>query len=84
MVITVLQMKYKKKSSKKRDYEIFDQVKFKTELNSELNENVSNCPNFEDKFIEVQNKHAPMKKKILRANNLPYMTKEKQSCKGLN
>ena len=57
IVITVLKIKYKKYPQKKKDYKSFDRVKFKTELNPELNENVSNCHSFENKFIEVQNKH---------------------------
>ena len=30
---------------------------------------------FEITFLEVLEKHAPMKKKVLRANDKPYMTK---------
>ena len=31
--------------------------------------------NFENIFLEVLSKHSPLKKKILRANHAPYMTK---------
>ena len=37
-----------------------------------------NCENynaFETKFLEVLDVHAPLKKKIIRANEVPYMTK---------
>ena len=30
---------------------------------------------FEEKFLKVLNKHAPSKKKFIRANHAPYMTK---------
>ena len=30
---------------------------------------------FEQVFLEVLNTHAPIKRKLLRANNFPYMTK---------
>ena len=75
IVITALKMKYKKNPQEKKNYKSFDRVKFKTELNPELNKNVSNCHSFENTFIEVQNKHTPMEKKILRASHVPFMTK---------
>ena len=31
--------------------------------------------NFERNFLEVLNKHAPIKKKTVRANDKPFMTK---------
>ena len=30
---------------------------------------------FEEEFLKVLNKHAPLKKKFIRANHAPYMTK---------
>ena len=39
---------------------------------------VSNCDNytqFDTGFLDVLNVHAPLKKKMVRANEVPYMTK---------
>ena len=36
---------------------------------------VNDYSKFEEIFLEVLSKHAPSKKKILRANDKPYMTK---------
>ena len=36
---------------------------------------ISNYEQFENKFLEILNKHAPLKKKTLRANDAAYMTK---------
>ena len=34
-----------------------------------------NLSSFEESFLGVLNKHAPLKKKVLRANHAPYVTK---------
>ena len=36
---------------------------------------------FEKEFLKVLNKHAPLKKKFIRANHVPYMTKN--LCKAI-
>ena len=49
---------------------------FKVELDDELkNGIVTECSHFQNIFIQVLNNHAPAKKKILRFNNSPLMTK---------
>ena len=58
-----------------RDYKHFDRTKFKNNLNEKLSEGISNYKSFETTFIEVLNKHAPLRKKLLRANHAPYITK---------
>ena len=58
-----------------RDYKHFDRTKFKNNLNEKLSEGISNYESFETTFIEVLNKHAPLRKKFLRANHAPYITK---------
>ena len=58
-----------------RDYKFFDWTKFKNNLNEKLSEGISNNESFETTFIEVLNKHAPLKKKLFRANHAPYITK---------
>ena len=40
-----------------------------------LREAISNYESFEITFIEVLNKHAPLREKLLRANLVPYITK---------
>ena len=78
MVITVMKMSFKKHSPIERhyrDYKYFDRTKFKNNLNEKLSEGISNYESFETTFIEVLNKHAPLRKKLLRANHAPYITK---------
>ena len=82
MVITVMKMSFKKHSPIERhyrDYKYFDRSKFKNNLNEKLSEGISNYESFETTFIEVLNKHAPSRKKLLRANQAPYVTKTLES-----
>ena len=58
-----------------RDYKHFDWSKFKNNLNEKLSDGISNYESFETTFTEVLNKHAPLRKKHLRANHAPYITK---------
>ena len=59
-----------------RDYKNFDLYNFRTELRDELRMNSEkDYLHFEITFLNVLERHAPMKKKILRANSKPYMTK---------
>ena len=58
-----------------RDYKHFDRCKFKNNLNGKLSDGISNYESFETTFTEVLNKHAPLRKKHLRANHAPYITK---------
>ena len=58
-----------------RDYKHFDRSKFKNNLNEKLSDGISNYESFETNFTEVLNKHAPLRKKHLSANNAPYITK---------
>ena len=76
MVITVIKMPFKKHSPierHNRDYKYFDRSKSQNNLNEKLSEGISNYESFET--IEVLNKHALLRKKILRANHAPYITK---------
>ena len=66
-VITVKKISFKKHSpiaDNYRDYKYFDRTKFKNNLNKKLNEGISNYELLETTFIEVLNKHAPLKKEI--------------------
>ena len=37
--------------------------------------NCKNCSEYEGRFLEVFNMHVPLKEKVVRANEVPYMTK---------
>ena len=59
-----------------RYYKNFDQDIFSQKLCTSLSsETVLNYTSFEENFLGVLNKHAPLKKKLLCANNPPYVTK---------
>ena len=59
-----------------RDYKRFDQKKFETELKVKLNSETNlSYSTFQAAFLEVLNKIAPVKVKILRSNNNAFMTK---------
>ena len=59
-----------------RDYKNFDQDIFSQEVCTSLSsETVLNYTSFEENFLGVLNKHAPLKKKVLRANHASYATR---------
>ena len=59
-----------------RDYKNFDQDIFSQELRTSLfPETVHDYTSFEKNFLGLMNKDAPLKKKVLRANHAPYVTK---------
>ena len=59
-----------------RDYKAFDQNTFETRLQSKLtSETTINCSQFQSMFLETLNNIAPVKMKILRYNNNPFMNK---------
>ena len=59
-----------------RDYKNFDQDTFSQELCTSLSsETVLDYTSFEETFLGVLNKHAPFKKKVLRANHAAYVTR---------
>ena len=59
-----------------RDYKQFDSSKFKNELKSVLTkENIESCTKFDEQFLKVLNSHAPLKRKLLRTNHAPYVSK---------
>ena len=81
LVVTVLKMYYKKQKPKifqYRNYKIFNEESFKNELNRELtliDLNNAELADFQDIYLSVLNKHAPVKHKYIRANNSNFMTK---------
>ena len=79
MVVTVLKTSFEKAKAKEiryRDYKNFDKDQFKTMLRKDLSTGkISSYKDFETVFLSVLNKHAPLKYKKVRANQVPYMTK---------
>ena len=78
MVTTVLKETFQRSSPKElvyRDYKNSDRLTFKRELEEKLNQQINEYKHFEQIFLEVLNTHAPIKRKLLRANHVPYMTK---------
>ena len=70
-----------------RNYKYFDFRKFNRNLKEEFSrEYVDSCSKFDEIFLKVLNRHAPLKKKMLRANHAPYVSKAlrkaimKRSC----
>jgi exonuclease III len=79
MAVTVMKTTFPKAQPKiiyYRDYKNFDLSKFRAELREELKKTEEQGYfHFEMTFLRVLEKHAPMKQKVLRANDKPYMTK---------
>ena len=58
-----------------RDYNWFDVKLFKEDLDKNLkSNNTVDFSDFQNTFITALHKHAPIKKKILRFNNSPFMS----------
>ena len=79
MIVTVIKMTFQKVKPKEilyRNFKHFDKIRFKTEVKEKLIRNKSlNYETFEQLFMDTLEKHAPLKKKIVRANQAPYITK---------
>ena len=78
MIATSFKMTFPKSKPKEklyRDMKNFDRDLYRAELKSELEKIDSKYESFEDTFTALLDIHAPMKKKILRANEKPYVTK---------
>ena len=58
-----------------RDYKNFDRVIFKRELEDKLNQQINEYKHFEQIVLEILNIYAPIKKKLLNANHVSYLTK---------
>ena len=65
-----------------RDYKNFDQDIFSQELCTSLSsETVLDYTSFGENFLGVLNKHAPLKRKVLRANHAPYVKTLRKAIK---
>ena len=81
MIITVLKIYSKKREPitiNYRSYKRFDISKYKNDLKQSLercNQESMKHEDFHNIFMIVLDVHAPMKQKIVRGNNAPFMTK---------
>ena len=79
LATTMLRKTISKDNSKKmyyKDYKRFDQKKFETELKLKLNSQTNlSYSSFQAVFLEIFNKIAPVKAKVLRFNSNAFMTK---------
>ena len=81
MTVTVLKTEYVKADPIQvnyRDYKNFNDVIFREELRTKLSEDPASNNDynyFQNILYEVLNKHAPQKKKYLRANDSSFITK---------
>ena len=78
MILTVLKSTFPKVEPKQinyRKFRNFDLNSFNNEVNAKM-ESIKEYETFEEEFLKVSNKHAPLKKKFIRANYVPYMTKD--------
>ena len=75
MIIRVLKTTFKK--SKKiiyRSYRNYNPNAFNEELGCEL-DGCTDYKEYENRILRIWNTHAPLKQKLVRANEVPYMTK---------
>ena len=80
MTVRVLKVKFKKESitMRFRAYKNFDKSIFRKDLLENLqnsNKETMSYDNFKEILMKVLNTYAPMKKKIVRGNNAPFMIK---------
>ena len=50
-------------------------TRVKRKLEDKLNQQINEYKHLEQIFLEILKIHAPIKKKLVRANHVPYMTK---------
>ena len=77
MIITVLKTTFKKAKYKiiiNRSYRNYNPNAFNEELGYEL-EGCTDYKEYENRILRIWNTHAPLKQKLVRANEVPYTTK---------
>ena len=77
MILTILKSNFPKARPKQivcRKCKNFDLNHFKSKIRTKM-QLIDKYETFEEEFLKVLNKHAPLKKKFIRANHAPYMTK---------
>ena len=79
LVLSVFKTTFPKSKPKEityRNFKNFSEENFNQELRTNLRERcVKNYASFENVFLDTLNKHAPLKKKVIRANHAPYVMK---------
>ena len=82
MILTILRVGFVNRSPKIvecRDYSKFSYIEFRNALARNLaaqSTELMTYSSFESVVMQVLNDHAPLKKKYIRANDGPFMTKE--------
>ena len=84
MTVTVLKTFYQKKKPiviKYRNYKHFNENPFRDDLQNVSENNIENMDYeiFKNIFMKFLNKHDPMKQKVVRRNNAPFMNKTSKS-----
>ena len=77
MILTILKSTFPKVTPKQivhRKFKNFDLNNFKNEIRTKM-QSIDKYETFEEEFLKVLNKHAPLKRNFIRANHVPYMTK---------
>ena len=79
MTVTVMKRFFKKKEPvtiEYRDMKKFDGMKFREDIRSKLESKGDvNVDDFKNIFLNVWDSHAPVKKKVVRGNNAPFMNR---------
>ena len=79
LVLSVFKTAFPKSKPKEityRNFKNFSEENFNQEIRTNLAERcVKNYGSFENVFWDTLNKYAPLKKKVIRANHAPYVTK---------
>ena len=80
LVATMLKISFPKSKPLEINYSYYkhlDEFSFNEDLKLVFdNTDVQTCEEFEGIFMRLLDHHAPLKKKVLRANNAPYITKK--------
>ena len=80
MIVTVLKTTFSKAKPNiiaYKDFSKFSESSFQNDLKRMLrNEQIKDYDSFEKIFLHSLNIHAPCKKKVIRANQKPYVTKQ--------
>ena len=79
LVLPVLKINFTKTKPKEmiyRDYKNFNYFLFNDEVKNVLDlDKINSYAMFEELFLKVLDKHAPVKKKVVRANHVKYISK---------
>ena len=87
LTVSVMKINFQKQAPKilyYRNYNCFNNESFRNNLLQELSiQGIHNveCKEFENIILDTLDRHAPLKKRYIRANNAPFMTKA--LCKAI-